>query len=82
MIHCYKCQGFEHIASDCGNWKPNKRAFNLTWDDKEKKSESAKPYTSKEKFMAFIPISISATPYVSSNDDIDHDDNESDEELD
>ena len=32
-IQCYGCQGYGHIASDCGNQKTKKKPFNLTWDD-------------------------------------------------
>ena len=65
-IQCYERQGYGHIAGDYSNRKPKKKSFNLTWDDdtsrdEEKKSESKKPDTSKEKFIAFMETSVFAT---------------------
>ena len=81
-IRCYECQGYGHTSSDCANRKSKKMTFYLTWNDKEKKSESTKPDISKEKFIAFMVTSSSTTPHVSSDYEIDHNDNESEEELD
>ena len=76
-IKCYKCEGYGHIASDCGNRKSKTKAFNL------KRSESEKPDTSKEKYIAFmVTTSGSVTPQVSSNDGTDHDDSKSKTEHD
>eukprot|EP00268_Persea_americana_P007174 TRINITY_DN12647_c0_g1_i3.p1 TRINITY_DN12647_c0_g1~~TRINITY_DN12647_c0_g1_i3.p1 ORF type:complete len:100 (+),score=27.34 TRINITY_DN12647_c0_g1_i3:168-467(+) len=76
-IKCYKCEGCGHIASNCGNRKSKTKAFNL------KRSEFEKPDTSKEKYIAFMgTTSGSVTPQVSSNDETDHDDNESETEHD
>lgn len=49
---------------------------------RRKKSESRKPDTSKEKFMAFMATYVSATPHISSDDETDHDNNELEEALD
>eukprot|EP00268_Persea_americana_P013198 TRINITY_DN15759_c1_g1_i4.p1 TRINITY_DN15759_c1_g1~~TRINITY_DN15759_c1_g1_i4.p1 ORF type:complete len:114 (+),score=38.16 TRINITY_DN15759_c1_g1_i4:31-372(+) len=86
-IQCFDCHGYGHIASDCANKKPKKKAFNLTWDndtseEEDKKSESEKPDASKEKFMAFMATSISATPPLSSDDRTDPDVSESETEHD
>ncbi|XXG73420.1 hypothetical protein AAC387_Pa07g2340 [Persea americana] len=71
-IKCYKCEGYGHIASDCGNRKSKAKAFNL------KRSEFEKPDTSKEKYIAFMATtSGSVTSQVPSNDGTNHDDNES-----
>ena len=78
----YKCQGFRHIASDCGNKKLKKRAFNVTWDDEVKKSKYEKPDTSKEEFMALMATSVAAIVHVYSDDETDNDNNESEEYLD
>ena len=75
-IKCYKCEGYGHIASNCGNRKSKMKAFNL------KRSEFEKLDTSKEKYIAFIATFGSVTPQVSSNDETDHDDNESETEHD
>eukprot|EP00268_Persea_americana_P007175 TRINITY_DN12647_c0_g1_i6.p1 TRINITY_DN12647_c0_g1~~TRINITY_DN12647_c0_g1_i6.p1 ORF type:complete len:125 (+),score=30.11 TRINITY_DN12647_c0_g1_i6:168-542(+) len=71
-IKCYKCEGYGHIAGNCGNRKSKTKAFNL------KRSEFEKPDTSKEKCIAFMAITSGfVTPQVSSNDGTDHDDSES-----
>lgn len=72
-------KGYGHIASDCAHRKSKKSASYLTWNNKEKKSKSAKPDTIKEEFIAFMATSSSATSHVSSDYETDHNDNE--EEL-
>ena len=70
-IQCFECHGYGHIASDCANKKPKKKAFNLTWDDdtsEEEDKKSEKFDDSKEKFMAFMATSVSATPPLSENE--------------
>ena len=70
-IQCFECHGYGHIASDCANKKSQKKAFNLTWDDdtsEEEDKKSEKSDASKEKFMAFMATSVSATPPLSDNE--------------
>ena len=83
-IQCFVCHGYKHIASDCANKKPKKKAFNLTWDDntsEEEDKKSKKSDAGKEKFMAFMATSVSATPSLSENE-TDQDVSESETEHD
>ena len=77
-IQCYECQGYEHIASECGNRKSKKKALNTTWDDEtsdenDKNPESTEPDTGKGKYIAFMATSSSIASHVSSEAETDQD---------
>ena len=59
----------------------------MTWEDDtfdvdDENFESEKPDTGKGKFIGFLASTYSATLYGFSDDETDHVDNESEEELD
>ena len=77
----------EYVASDCDNIKSKKKTLNTIWKDDTSEGDDENPKsekldTSKEKLIAFMASTGSATQHVSSDDVTDHDDNESEEELD